>query len=442
MLWKTIEGSLQKILERQILGKPRKSWEDWENHKENLGKPGSPQHVYTGRPYLRTPRLKSHFKQLIPTLRVSEKCTKGWKLHALFQDPCNRLYLLFLKPTTAEIARVNVLFQGDNIEVTRVFTDLRNVKYVFLRLILKPGRIPFRRDEDAFQRESDAETILRALEDREAYLPFSAMGCFEGGFTLGFTQLLGCLNRAGAPDQRVDTAQLLAEQGKCVEYLHHLCRELVSLLPDSKLCEALTGFALSTALCPVRVSRFPFRNLPLALLRTLETQVCECRTLVAPEADIDELKSQRLFFDGEVPSSSSNFWCGVYEYRENGVPVFRSIANLALRVLSLPFLNAVVERAFSVMNAIKTKARNRMGLEILMAIKRIRLRVIWSGCCKKFEPTDEMCPLFNCSMNERVNKEPAPDDDHEELDVLNEVDEILPPDTDTGHTISITELFS
>ncbi|XP_026293825.1 uncharacterized protein LOC113217939 [Frankliniella occidentalis] len=382
--------------------------------------------------------LKAHFDQLIPTLRASDKCVKGRRLHALFQDPCNRLYLLFLKPITAEVARVNALFQGDNIEVTRVFMELRNVVYGLLRHILKPSRIPFTRDEDAFQRDSDIATILGALEDGTAYLPYSSMSCFEGGFI----QLLGQLNGAGAPGDRVvDSAKLAGVQGKCVEYLHHLCRELVTLLPDTKLlCEALSGFVPATALCPVRTSRFPFHKLPLSLLPR--------------GVDRDDLRSQwerlpsvdwKAYFGGEVPSKSTDFWCGVYEYCENEVPVFRLIANFALRVLSLPFSNAVVERAFSVMNAIKTKARNRMGLEILMAIMRIRLRVLWSGCCKKFEPTDEMYALFNSSMYERVNREPAPHDDpddpNDEHDAFGEVDDILPHDTDTGPVISIADVL-
>ncbi|KAK3907552.1 Zinc finger MYM-type protein 1 [Frankliniella fusca] len=129
---------------------------------------------------------------------------------------------------------------------------------------------------------------------------------------------------------------------------------------------------------------------------------------IAAGVDFDELKSQwerlpgvnwKEFFDGYVPSNSCKFWCGVHEYREDDEPVLRSIPNFTLRVLSLPFFQrrSRVERAFSVMNDIETKARNRMRLEILMPIMRIRLRVIWSGCCKEFEPTDEMYALFNCS---------------------------------------------
>lgn len=70
------------------------------------------------------------------------------------------------------------------------------------------------------------------------------------------------------------------------------------------------------------------------------------------------------------------FWVAVYELKNAvGEPIFKAIAEFALRVLSLPISNAVVERVFSFMNAIKTKPRNKMSMTMLESIMRIRIHL-------------------------------------------------------------------
>ena len=114
----------------------------------------------------------------------------------------------------------------------------------------------------------------------------------------------------------------------------------------------------------------------------------------------------RNYFEGTVPSRSTKFWNQVAKYCDSdGNLLFKNIASFALRVLSLPFSNAVVERAFSFMNAIKTKVRNRMGLELLMSLMTIRLRLVRRGCCVKFVPSDSMLMLFNSSIYQKVQEQ-------------------------------------
>lgn len=71
---------------------------------------------------------------------------------------------------------------------------------------------------------------------------------------------------------------------------------------------------------------------------------------------------------------SSEFWVDVYNINDSGGKrVFEELAVCVLHILSLPLANAVVERVFSIMNAVKTKPRNRMQMNMLDAILRIRL---------------------------------------------------------------------
>ncbi|TGZ35073.1 Uncharacterized protein DBV15_08978 [Temnothorax longispinosus] len=62
-------------------------------------------------------------------------------------------------------------------------------------------------------------------------------------------------------------------------------------------------------------------------------------------------------------------------------------------MLCLPFSNAVVERAFSIMNVIKNKLRNRMAVKTADAIMRIRFNMPQG--CKNFQPTINMLKKFN-----------------------------------------------
>jgi len=62
--------------------------------------------------------------------------------------------------------------------------------------------------------------------------------------------------------------------------------------------------------------------------------------------------------------------------------------------LPLPLL-AVVERIFSPVSSVKTKARNRVQLNLLYAIFRVRAELLLSSiCCKYFTASPEMLKNF------------------------------------------------
>ena len=95
--------------------------------------------------------------------------------------------------------------------------------------------------------------------------------------------------------------------------------------------------------------------------------------------------------------NSFTFWSNVYFYKNAmGQFAFRELALYMLILLTFPSSNAVVKRAFSIMNCIKTKQRNRMQLELLEAILRIRMRFYsLKICCHNFKPSKELLKDFN-----------------------------------------------
>ena len=74
-----------------------------------------------------------------------------------------------------------------------------------------------------------------------------------------------------------------------------------------------------------------------------------------------------------------------------GELILVDIAEFALKVYSLPISNALVERVFSRVTSVKSKLRNRMGLELLTSILRIKTYLEENGtCCFSFEPPNSM----------------------------------------------------
>lgn len=65
--------------------------------------------------------------------------------------------------------------------------------------------------------------------------------------------------------------------------------------------------------------------------------------------------------------------------------------------------NAALERIFSHVSAVKTKARNRMKLKLLESVLRIRPTLIMSGkCCKDLVITDNMFERFTADMYDHI----------------------------------------
>jgi hypothetical protein len=86
------------------------------------------------------------------------------------------------------------------------------------------------------------------------------------------------------------------------------------------------------------------------------------------------------------PVDTEQFWIGVLQHK-----AFKELATFALTCLITPVSIAVVERIFSLVSSIKTKARNRMQLNLIDAIVRVRAELLLSSkCCKDFIASPEI----------------------------------------------------
>ena len=105
-------------------------------------------------------------------------------------------------------------------------------------------------------------------------------------------------------------------------------------------------------------------------------------------------------FNGTIPNAAVAFWSRVAEVKNSlGDKPFKELATYALNCLTTPVSNAVVERTFSLLASIKTKQRNRMKLELLNAITRIRSKLQFGeNCCVDYNMSRRMLQLFTAKQ--------------------------------------------
>ena len=104
--------------------------------------------------------------------------------------------------------------------------------------------------------------------------------------------------------------------------------------------------------------------------------------------------AEKAFDIKKIPADVEEFWVAVS--KENCA---YELAKYALTCLVMPVSNAAVERGFSVVAAVKNKARNRMQLDLLSSIIRIKTQLMRSNkCCVDFEQSSEMLKNFSVDI--------------------------------------------
>lgn len=166
---------------------------------------------------------------------------------------------------------------------------------------------------------------------------------------------------------------------RCKEFLVKLAEELQLRIPDNvRVLEKMCVFAPDVASSQNKED--------ITEIAVFFQAIC---------SDVDEtVKEWNLLHRLEIEKCSSNeYWTKVSEDKNaGGMCRFKHISALARALLSLPFSNASVERAFSIVNIIKNKLRNKMSIKTADAIMRVR--VLLPNTCANFEPTARMLIKF------------------------------------------------
>ncbi|XP_015371823.1 PREDICTED: zinc finger protein 862-like [Diuraphis noxia] len=179
--------------------------------------------------------------------------------------------------------------------------------------------------------------------------------------------------------QSIDQLKLNLIMERAARFLLRLCHEIVERLPQNlKVIEKLKY--LSPSFC------FDFGLQPIVTFKDFFPNLAE----VNVDKDLLEIQWRTL---GSISFND------IFPGNAAGDHTFKELSEFALRLLSLPISNAVVERIFSVMNATKTKVRNRMSQSMLVALIRIKVHnSVKKQCCTSFIPSKQMLNLFDSKM--------------------------------------------
>ena len=305
--------------------------------------------------------LQAYFTVAQPASKQNARY-KARMLLDMLKDPILYLYFQFVSPLVSEFERVNAFFQATDADPEEMFTEL-NTHHLSLR-----GRV--------FNQEGEQ----LAIENVD----------FGGKFLFEATKFI-----SSQQDKAVAQAKVLEVKTRCLDFLLEAITQVEKRLPaTSNIFKGLS------ALHPRKVlnvaTRVPVSQLPLPHLRFEKVNEIEEQYRKIVHCDWKEDSS----FDGTIPDTTVAFWSRVADVQTSlGDKPFKELATYALNCLTTPVSNAVVERSFSLLAAIKTKQRNRMKLELMNAIIRIRSKLQFGeNCCVDFKTTRRMLELFTAKQ--------------------------------------------
>nr|XP_042909175.1 uncharacterized protein LOC122271550 [Parasteatoda tepidariorum] len=309
--------------------------------------------------------LELHFKM------VSSNCDKYYarELSAMYSDPVNKLYLTFLLPVLTEFERVNLLFQKDMADICSILQDLRSFVLSIFRRIACPS---------AKTAENIPQTITE--EDLVSYE--------DADFGYEFSNLL-VENLASG---KISPEQARCVKQRCYQFLKRASKELINRIPGNmEILSKIENFSPNICLSHTRP---PFSDLPIELLPQ-KSQIGEIENQWRPLLTT----KWEIFFPGGIPTNGIDFWCKVTTIKNAGGDLaFKELSQFALNMYSLPISSATVERVFLRVTSTKTKLRNRMGLELLSSILRVKMMFEDRNiCCYDFIPSAKMLK-FNSSI--------------------------------------------
>lgn len=321
---------------------------------------------------------------------VNEKCYTARVINSMLSDKKNEIYFIFLKPLLFEINRLNLSLQSDSCGVGSAYCDMSLVIQSLSRRIIKPLFLNSESSKDPLK------NILQCVTNCLAFLSADVAD-------------LGCdFHKELVHISKEDAAEI---QRRCLIFLIKLLTELVQRLPPNmQIFEKINLFSAANLKNNTPFQDMPFKNF---INLTDDSLVIESSWRKICQVDFSN------YFDEGVLSNVLKFWPAVYEFKDaSGQQVFKELAEIVLRYLSIPISNATVERVFSIMNAVKTKRQNRMKLKTLDSLMRIRLySSVRNKCCLNLTPTSYMLELFNSNVV-YANVDDTSEDLNEVLDTV------------------------
>lgn len=292
---------------------------------------------------------------------------KARMIKEMMQDVSNRLIFQFATPIVQEFERVNAMFQSEKADPHSLMNEL--------------------------------DMLQKSLRGRLYNVAGSKKPIEECDFGYKFIHEMQIyVDSILDEDKRgLELQKMINLKMRCHNMLDEAMQQVEKRLPPSM--DIFKGLSsLSPNIVLSQVDRAKFEELPS---KHLMGQHCEAIEEQYRRLIFVMWNDEPAFKTTGLPTDTVTFWEGVCL-----TPGFKELAQYALTCLITPFSNAGIERVFSVVNATKTKQRNKLGLDSLDAIIRIKAHLFFNGkCCKQFKVTQEMLELFTSRIYETASIE-------------------------------------
>lgn len=301
--------------------------------------------------------LKLHFEMA----SSKERCHISKELANAYKDPQTKLYLLFLRKILKEVVRMNKLFQGQNVDITKITDDLLDMYRSLMQVVV-----------DSNYLSKCPKESLPNLSIQSYILPHTVIN-------------FGHEFNSFAQSCSLSSEQISCVKERCKNFMLELLTEVQRRLPDN--VDIL-----------LMLKNFHPSNVTSQCKRSIVPVACRYKSTFA---DMDSLENEWenvsfVQWPKECLNDTVSFWAEVNEYTmSSGVKKFPNLSSLALSLLSLPYSNASIERIFSQMNVVHSKLRNRLSVRSVEAILQIRYGLtLQSLNCSTFVPSNEIIRNF------------------------------------------------
>lgn len=310
-------------------------------------------------------------KLLFSIAKSDDKCYMAEQLYDIMRRTPFKAFLIFLKNELKNVTQLNLLFQSDDVEPTKLFEDLFLLYKNLLRRLVVPSQL---------EKLVDCELVEFNFQE---HLMHTASMYF--GFD--FQNI----------SQELTAEDLLDVRERCKNFLCCLAEQIQKRLPDNlSMLKIVADLHPKVATSQVKPDLKPILNY---IQRT---------HIYGNKNDIESEWHQLSNKTWSNTSTSADFYFEVYnDCDAAGCKRFGNVSKFGLAFVTVPISNASVERAFSVYNIVKNKLRNRLSIEMLQSLMMVRFTLQRNGgSCITFNPSTKMLSLFNIEMYDFKKSEP------------------------------------
>lgn len=291
-----------------------------------------------------------------------------------------KAFLIFLRNELKNVTQLNLLFQSDNVESTKLFEDLFLLYKNLLQRLVVPSRLEIL---------VDSELLEFNFKD---HLMYTASMYFGFDFQNISQQL--------APRDLSDVKE------RCKNFFCCLTEQIQKRLPENlSILKIIADLHPKVATSQAKPDIKPILNHVQRI------------HLYGIRSDIESEWHQLSNKQWVNTSNSADFYYEVYnDLDAAGCKRFENVSKFGLAFVTVPISNTSVERAFSIYNIIKNKLRNKLSIEMLQSMIMVRFTLQRNGgSCTTFHPSTKMLKLFNVYMYDFKNIET---DDNEIIELL------------------------